>query len=203
MSERSGGGLAIDTVEMHTGGEPVRIVTAGYPAISGRTILDKRRYAQAHLDHLRRFLMFEPRGHYDMYGVIPVEPDLPGADLAVLFMHNQGYSTMCGHATIALGRFAVATALVEPTPPVTRLAIQCPCGLVDVSVETQVTPAGVTTGAVRFLSVPSFAAVLGKTVEVPGLPSVPLDIGYGGAFYALVAAPSIGLDLEHTSLRAL
>jgi trans-L-3-hydroxyproline dehydratase len=138
-----------------------------------------------------------------MYGVIPVEPDLPGADLAVLFMHNQGYSTMCGHATIALGRFAVDTALVEPTPPVTRLAIQCPCGLVDVSVETQVTPAGVTTGAVRFLSVPSFAAVLGKTVEVPGLPSVPLDIGYGGAFYALVAAPSIGLDLDSTPLPAL
>jgi trans-L-3-hydroxyproline dehydratase len=81
--------LEIETVEMHTGGEPVRLVTAGYPAIPGATILAKRRHAREHLDHLRRLLMFEPRGHFDMYGVLPVEPDLPGADLAVLFIHNE------------------------------------------------------------------------------------------------------------------
>ncbi|HUG75197.1 MAG TPA: proline racemase family protein, partial [Acidimicrobiia bacterium] len=98
--------LAIRTVEMHTGGEPVRIVVDGYPSIPGDTILDKRRYARDHLDHLRQLLMFEPRGHADMYGAIPVEPDHPDADLAVLFIHNEGYSTMCGHATIALGRWA-------------------------------------------------------------------------------------------------
>ena len=80
------GPLVIETTDMHTGGEPVRIVTAGYPDIPGATILDKRRHARAHLDHLRRFLLFEPRGHADMYGVLPVEPDHPEADLAVLFM---------------------------------------------------------------------------------------------------------------------
>ena len=99
--------VEITTVEMHTGGEPVRIVTGGYPPIPGETILVKRRYVRERLDHLRRFLMYEPRGHFDMYGVIPVEPDLAEADLAVLFMHNEGYSTMCGHAAIALGRYAV------------------------------------------------------------------------------------------------
>jgi len=96
--------LILTTDDLHTGGEPVRIVTSGYPAIRGATILDKRSYVAAELDHLRRILMWEPRGHRDMYGVIPVEPDLPGAALAVLFMHNEGYSTMCGHATLALGR---------------------------------------------------------------------------------------------------
>ena len=92
---------------MHTAGEPVRIVTDGYPALPGATILEKRRYAQAKLDHIRRRLMLEPRGHADMYGVIPVEPSHPEAHLAVLFTHNSGYSTMCGHATIAIGRWAV------------------------------------------------------------------------------------------------
>ncbi len=100
---------------MHTGGEPVRIVRSGYPPVVGTTILEKRRYAREHLDHLRRFLMFEPRGHADMYGALLVEPSLPEADLAVFFMHNAGYSTMCGHAVIALGRYAVDYGLVEKT----------------------------------------------------------------------------------------
>ena len=118
----------ITTAEMHTGGEPVRIVESGYPPIHGSTILDKRRYVRAELDHLRTALMHEPRGHFDMYGVIPVEPDLPEADLAVLFMHNSGYSTMCGHAVIALGRYAVDRGLVPKVAPETRMVIQCPCG---------------------------------------------------------------------------
>src|SRR5689334_3244867 len=99
----------LTTDDLHTGGEPVRIVTSGYPPLRGATILEKRAFVSGELDHLRRLLMWEPRGHRDMYGVIPVEPDAPGADLAVLFMHNEGYSTMCGHATIALGRWAIET----------------------------------------------------------------------------------------------
>ena len=82
--------IRIDTVEMHTGGEPVRLVVGGFPELRGETILAKRRYAREHLDHLRRLLIFEPRGHFDMYGAIPVAPDHPEADLAVLFIHNEG-----------------------------------------------------------------------------------------------------------------
>ena len=104
---------ALSVVDMHTGGEPLRIVTGGYPAVPAGTILEKRAYVRDNLDHLRRILMFEPRGHFDMYGALLVEPDLPDADLAVLFMHNQGYSTMCGHAILALGRYAVDKGLVE------------------------------------------------------------------------------------------
>src|ERR1041384_5566291 len=153
---------AIETIEMHTGGEPVRIVVSGYPEIPGATILAKRRHAREHLDSYRKLLMFEPRGHSDMYGVLPVKPDLPGADLAVLFIHNEGYSTMCGHAVIALGRWAVDQGLVAAVEPETLVKIQCPCGLVCAKVEV----ANGRAGAVRFESVPAFAFALEQAVEV-------------------------------------
>lgn len=193
----------IDTVDMHTGGEPVRIVAAGYPRVHGATILEKRRYARANLDHLRKLLMFEPRGHHDMYGVLPVEPDLPEADLAVLFMHNEGYSTMCGHATIALGRYAVDAGIVPAAVPETIVNLQCPCGLVRVKVAVTANGQGFVTGAASFESVPSFAFALDRRADVPGIGRVPYDIGYGGAFYALVAASAIGLDLAETPLDVL
>jgi trans-L-3-hydroxyproline dehydratase len=189
----------IETVEMHTGGEPVRIVAAGYPEIPGETILAKRRHAREHLDRYRRMLIFEPRGHYDMYGVIPVAPDHPKADLAVLFMHNEGYSTMCGHATIAVGRWAVDSGLVARTAAETHFNLQVPCGLVRVSVEVH----GETTGAARFESVPAFAAALDRLVEVPGVGKVRLDVGYGGAFYALVPADALGLDLRRSPVAEI
>ena len=114
--------MTLTVVDMHTGGEPLRVITGGYPDIPRGTILEKRAYVRDNLDHLRKLLIFEPRGHYDMYGALLVEPDLPGADLAVLFMHNEGYSTMCGHAIIALGRYAVDEGLVERREPVTILS---------------------------------------------------------------------------------
>ncbi len=127
----------LTVIDMHTGGEPLRIVTGGYPDLPKGTILEKRAHVRDTLDYLRKILIFEPRGHYDMYGALLVEPDLPGADLAVLFMHNEGYSTMCGHAIIALGRYAVDKGLVAATEPVTRIGIEAPCGLVvaDVAVK--------------------------------------------------------------------
>jgi proline racemase len=178
---------------MHTGGEPVRIVTAGYPPIEGATILDKRRYASRELDRLRHLLIFEPRGHHDMYGVIPVEPDDPEADLAVLFMHNDGYSTMCGHAVIALGRWAVDSGIVKPasnsTGDPTTVRIQCPCGLVTARVAVR----GGVSGEVA----------LDRTVEVEGHGAVSLDIGYGGAFYAVLPAGDFGLDVLASPTRDL
>jgi len=189
----------IETVEMHTGGEPVRIVTAGYPKIEGATLLEKRRYARAHLDRFRRLIMFEPRGHYDMYGVLPVEPDHPEADLAVLFIHNEGYSTMCGHATIALGRYAVDAGIVAPKDGVARLNLQCPCGLVHVRIAME----DGRPGAAGFVSVPAFAFALDREIEVEGLGRVTVDIGYGGAFYAFLPAARFGLDVRHSPAREL
>ncbi len=189
----------ITTTEMHTGGEPVRIVESGYPPIPGATILDKRRYVRAELDHLRTALMHEPRGHFDMYGVIPVEPDLPEADLAVLFMHNSGYSTMCGHAVIALGRYAVDRGLVPKVAPETRMVIQCPCGPVAVRIEVN----GGDAGAVGFESVPAFAHTLDLEVEVEGYGTVSCDIAYGGAFYAVADAGRFGLEVPGSPVAEL
>lgn len=184
--------LDISVLDMHTGGEPVRIVRHGWPVVPGDDILAKRRFVMAEHDHLRRFLMFEPRGHSDMYGALLVEPTLAGADLAVLFMHNEGWSTMCGHAVIALGRFAVDHGLVEVTEPVTRLGIEAPCGLIETSVAVTAGKGG----AVGFESVPAFALALDHVVEVPGHGAVRCDVAYGGAFYAIAPAAALGVDLD-------
>lgn len=174
----------IEVVDMHTGGEPLRIITSGYPDIPGQDILAKRRYAKDHLDHLRRFLMFEPRGHYDMYGAILVEPSLPDADLAVLFIHNEGYSTMCGHAILALGRYAIDYGLVKAVEPITTVNIECPCGLVRAEVEVS----NGKTDKVRFSSVPSFMFANDVSLRLPDGTAFKTDIGYGGAFYAILDA---------------
>ena len=189
----------IQTVEMHTGGEPVRIIESGYPPLSGATLLDKRRYARDHLDHIRQFLMFEPRGHFDMYGAVLVEPDHPEADLAVLFMHNEGYSTMCGHAVIALGRYAIDSGHVQAVEPETPVNIQCPCGLVRVMVEVT----GGKTGRARFESVPAFVLHRQKIVSTETHGPVEVDVAYGGAFYAVVAADQFGLDVRTSRVRDL
>lgn len=189
----------IQTVEMHTGGEPLRIITSGVPIPEGRTLLEKRAYLRDHADHYRRFLMFEPRGHKDMYGALLVPPDHPDADLAVIFMHNEGYSTMCGHAIMALGRYALDFGLVVKEDGETPVNIQCPCGLV----RAHVTTTDGVTGAVRFESVPAFAYKLGQYVETRDYGPVELDIGYGGAFYGVLDAASLGLDVRTSRTRDL
>jgi trans-L-3-hydroxyproline dehydratase len=182
---------------MHTGGEPLRIVTAGYPPIPAGTILEKRAYVREHLDHLRRLLIFEPRGHYDMYGALLVEPNLPGADLAVLFMHNEGYSTMCGHAVIALGRYAIDQGLVPAREPVTTVNIECPCGMVVASVEVK----DGKPGAVSFESVPAFLFARDLEMDLPGHGEIAFDIAYGGAFYALADCRQFGLEFGRNRAR--
>ncbi|MBZ9809481.1 proline racemase family protein [Mesorhizobium sp. BR1-1-9] len=189
--------MTLTVVDMHTGGEPLRIVTGGYPDIPKGTILEKRAYVRDHLDHLRKILMFEPRGHYDMYGALLVEPDLPGADLAVLFMHNEGYSTMCGHAIVALGRYAVDEGLVAKQEPVTMVNIEAPCGMVVASVEVRDGKAG----AVSFESVPAFLFARDRRIELPGYGAIGFDIAYGGAFYALADCRQFGLEFGRDRVR--
>jgi proline racemase len=192
----------VSVTDMHTGGEPVRIIDArdpasGWPQPEGVTILERRAFASAHQDDLRRFLMFEPRGHHDMYGALIVDPCVPGADFGVLFMHNEGWSTMCGHAVIALGRHAVEQGWVKAVSPATRVGIECPCGLVVAEAEL----IGGRPGAVSFESVPAFAFAIDQLIEVPGFGAVPFDIGYGGAFYAITDAAHFGLAFGRDPLR--
>ncbi|MGL4438042.1 MAG: proline racemase family protein [Bosea sp. (in: a-proteobacteria)] len=185
--------------DLHTGGEPVRIVTGGYPTLRGTTILDKRREALDHHDHLRRAMMWEPRGHAGMYGVIPVASSRPGASFGVLFTHHAGYSTMCGHATLALAKWAVETARVPLLEPETCFAFEAPCGLIHVRAKV----AGAVVTSASFESVPSFVLRDGVEVMVPGFGSVTCDIAYGGAFYAIAPASAFGLDYGATPLPSL
>lgn len=185
--------------DLHTAGEPVRIVTSGYPELPGAGILDKRRAALEQADHLRRALMWEPRGHAGMYGVIPVPSAHPEAAFGVLFTHNAGYSTMCGHATVALAKWAVETGRVPAAEPETRFAIEAPCGLVRIRARVQ----GGRVSSASFESVPAFVFRRNLTIEVPGIGPVTCDIAYGGAFYAILPASALGLDYRATPLERL
>ncbi len=186
-------------IDMHTAGEPVRIVTSGYPDLGGGSILDKRRRAKDHHDALRRAMNFEPRGHAGMYGVIPVKPSHPEAVLGVLFTHHEGYSTMCGHATIAIGRYVIDQGLVEKIEPVTRFAIEAPCGLLRLACTIE--QGSVT--HVQFESVPAFPVAFDRVVDVPGYGSITTDISYGGAFYCLLPSSRFGLDFFETPVERL
>jgi proline racemase len=191
--------LRITTIDAHTAGEPFRVITGGYPDLPGDTILEKRRYALEHLDHLRTALMWEPRGHADMYGCIITPPVSPEADIGILFMHNEGYSTMCGHGIIGIAKVALETGLLPMIAPETKLRIDTPAGLVTAYARienSQVT-------SVRFYNVPSFVLALDQVVEVPDLGEVRYDIAFGGAFYAYVQAADVGLACTPEDFRQL
>lgn len=179
----------IQTLDMHTGGEPLRVITSGLPPIEGRTVLEKRRYFREHYDHLRTGLMWEPRGHADMYGAVVTTSET--ADLDVFFVHNAGYSTMCGHAIIALTKLAVETGRARISNGEAHLTFNVPAGTVQAHAIVRDGKAV----AVSFRNVPSFVYLRNQNVDVPGVGSVRFDISYGGAFYAIVASEQLGLPL--------
>ena len=176
----------ITTIDMHTGGEPLRVIVAGLPPIEGRTVLEKRRFFREHYDHLRTGLMWEPRGHADMYGAVITSSE--DADFDVFFLHNEGYSTMCGHAIIALTKLVVETKLVTKN----EITFNVPAG--RISATARVVDGRVT--ETSFQNVPSFLYLRDQRVEVKGIGAVEFDIAYGGAFYAFVDAEVVGLKLE-------
>lgn len=191
--------LQIQTIDAHTEGEPLRVMFAGLPPLPGAGILDRRRYAMAHFDHLRTALMWEPRGHADMYGCWVLPPATPDADFGVLFLHNEGYSTMCGHGIIAVTKVLLEAGRFPMQAPVTTLRIDTPAGLVTAHARIE----GGRVQSVYFLNVPSFVEALGATIEVPGLGPVTYDLAFGGAYYAFVEAASIGLRCHPEDYRAL
>jgi len=179
----------VTVVDSHTGGEPFRVVISGVPEPVDDTVLERRRYAETHLDHLRRILMWEPRGHTDMYGALLGSPANEGSDLAVLFMHNDGFSTMCGHGIIALTKVVLETGILPITGPETTIVIDTPAGQVTATA----TVLDDVVEKVRFRNVPSFVVELDARVEVPVIGTVGYDLAFGGAFYAFVEVAEVGL----------
>ncbi|MBV8207634.1 MAG: proline racemase family protein [Acidobacteria bacterium] len=178
----------ISCIDLHAGGEPLRVLVDGVPPMEGRTVLEKRRYFRDHLDYIRKATMWEPRGHADMYGAV-LTPSVD-ADFDAFFLHNEGYSTMCGHAVIALTTFVHQTGLLNSAPG-NELTINVPAGRIHAKA---VLRQGIVTSA-SFRNVPSFVLLRDEEVDVDGLGRVRFDVAYGGAFYAFVDAAQLGVAL--------
>jgi proline racemase len=180
--------MTISAVDYHTGGEPFRIVTGGVEPLSGETILHRRRDALERLDHVRRLLVFEPRGHADMYGCFVVPPNDGGADLGVVFFHNAGYSTACGHGTIALVTWALDEGIVARSEGENHVVVDVPSGRLDAWAQVE----NGRVRSVRFRNVPAFVHAEGLRIG-----DTHVDIAFGGAFYASVEARVEPGELPH------
>ena len=189
----------IKTIDAHTAGEPLRIILNGIPELQGNSILEYRQFMKENLDYLRTALMFEPRGHADMYGCIITPPATAEADFGVLFLHNEGYSTMCGHGIIAITKVVLETGMLPMQKPETIIKIDTPAGLIT-------SHATITNGKVDhvyFHNVPSFVLDMDAAIEVTGIGTIHYDIAFGGAFYAFVKAEDAGVRCIPEDYRRL
>jgi len=200
----------IRTIDAHAAGEPLRLVVGGFPTVQGVTMLEKRAWVRKRHDRLRRALMLEPRGHADMYGAILTEPVSPEADAGVLFMHNEGFSTMCGHGIIAVTTIALERGLIAGRNA-NEVIFDTPAGLVKANARLK--PGSTSTVAqdfspakkvesVSFENVPSFILHAGLSVRANGR-DVRVDVGFGGAFYAIVDSEGLGIPLRPERLPQL
>ncbi|HUE88646.1 MAG TPA: proline racemase family protein [Vicinamibacterales bacterium] len=191
----------IRTIDAHAAGEPLRLVVEGLPSPEGATMLEKRAWARKHLDHLRRAIMLEPRGHADMYGALLTEPVTPGAHAGVLFMHNEGWSTMCGHGVVAVTTIAIERDLIWPGGP--ALVLDSPAGPVEARAAIATDRDGTRhVSSVSFRNVASFVFEAGLPVKLNGR-TLLVDVAFGGAFYAIVDAEAAGLPVDGARLPDL
>jgi proline racemase len=201
----------IQTIDAHAAGEPLRLVIEGLPTPEGRTMLDKRAWAQKRLDHLRKALILEPRGHTDMYGALLTEPVTAGADAGVLFMHNEGWSTMCGHGIIAVTTIAIERSLMwsktrdaagDGRPTSVEVRYDTPAGLVQARAHLAHHGDAVRVESVAFRNVASFVFEPSLMVAVGGR-RIPVDVAFGGAFYAIVDSEAAGVPIAAAHLPEL
>ncbi len=193
--------LTLRTIDAHTAGEPLRLIVSGFPSVEGETMLDKREWVREQHDHLRRAVILEPRGHADMYGALLTAPERDDSDAGVLFMHNAGYSTMCGHGIIAVATIALERGLLMPRPGRSAMIFDTPAGSVHVTaVMSPAEPGRVS--HVSFKNVPSFVLEGGIPIRL-GSRELRADVAFGGAFYAIVDSESTGIPLVPERLADL
>jgi proline racemase len=185
-------GRYFSAVDSHTEGMPTRVITGGVPVLPGATMLERKLHFEEHLDDLRLLLMREPRGHGAMSGAILQPPTRDDADWGVLFIEVSGCLPMCGHGTIGVATVLVECGMVEVTEPETLVRLDTPAGLVVVRVAVD----GGRARSVTLRNVPAFLAARDRVVEVDGWGSVTYDMAYGGNFYALVDAASVGVTVD-------
>jgi proline racemase len=206
----------IKTIDAHAAGEPLRLVIDGLPSPDGRTMLEKRAWAQKRLDHLRKGLILEPRGHTDMYGALLTEPVTRDAHAGILFMHNEGWSTMCGHGIIAVTTIAIERALIWPgsgaksqnggthatKPTSVDIRYDTPAGLVHARAHLSHYGDSVRVESVAFRNVASFVFEPSLMVAINGR-KIPVDVAFGGAFYAIVDSEAAGIPIDPAHLPEL
>jgi len=190
----------IKTIDAEVAGEAVRLIVGGGPSVPGRTMAEKLTWLRRHGGELRRLLMLEPRGHADMYGAVLTEPVTPGAHAGVLFMHNEGWSTMCGHGVIAVTTIAIERNLIWPGGP--NLVLDAPAGRIEAGAIVHEAGADRRVSAVAFRNVPSFVWEAGLPVKIGGR-TLLVDVAFGGAFYAIVDAEAAGLAVAASALPEL
>jgi proline racemase len=191
----------ITTIDAHTAGEPLRLIVNGFPPVQGQTILEKREWIRENLDHLRTALMLEPRGHADMYGALLTEPERPDSDAGVLFMHNEGYSTMCGHGIIAVTTIAFERDLIV-SRRTGELMLDSPAGPIHARATMGHADGRPRVTSVSFTNVPSFVLHPAVPVRVGGR-DVRADVAFGGAFYAIVDSEAAGIPVRQDRLDDL
>lgn len=189
----------VTTIDAHTEGEPLRVIVSGFPTPEGSSVLARRRFMLEHYDRFRTALMWEPRGHADMYGCLLMPPVEPDSDFSVLFLHNEGYSSMCGHGILGVTKVALETGMIPAVEPTTTVRIDTPAGQVTAFARV----ASGRVEAVWFDNVPSFAVELDQFVDVPAIGSVRYDLAFGGAYYAYVDAADFGISLDTESAPEL
>jgi proline racemase len=182
----------ISAVDVHTAGEPARIILGGLPRVPGTSMPEKKRHMADHLDHLRTLLMHEPRGHRDMFGVILLPPTTDQADYGLLFIDGGGYIDMCGHGVMGAATALVETGTVPPIEPETKIVFDTPAGLVESRVRVE----GNRVLEVSVTNVPCFLFAKDVQIQVPGCGSVAVDVAFGGNFFALAAAEQLGVSVH-------
>lgn len=182
----------LTVVDLHTAGEPFRIVTSGFPTIQGGTIREKNVFVEKNLEYLRRMILYEPRGRSTMCGAFLVEPTVPEADVGVVFMEPIGLVPMCGHGSIAIAKYLVETGRVKIAEPVTRIKLDTHAGLVSLSVSVK----DGKIGEITLRNVESFSYLRDATVRTERFGKIKVDIAYGGSLYAIVSAKDVGLKID-------
>lgn len=182
----------LPTLDYHTEGEPMRIVTGGLPPLPGRTMMEKSNWFEANMRDTLQLILYEPRGHAGMCGAILVEPTVPEANVGVVFIEPSGCVHMCGHGAIAIATALVETGVTPMREPVTELVLETAAGLVGAKVHV----AGNQVTGVTIQNVPAFSYLLDGKVFLPHHGPVDYDIAYGGHFYAIIPAKALGLELR-------
>ena len=186
----------ISVIDTHTAGEAARLVTAGIPKIPGKDMVEKKQYFIEYLDDVRKSVMFEPRGHQDMFGAFLLPPTKEEADFGLVFMDTGGYLNMCGHNTIAAVTAAVETGMVDVKEGATEkeVVVETPAGLIYATAKLK--DNGAKVKEVSFRNVESFLYKRDVELDVEGVGHVKFDISFGGSFFCIISADQLGLEVK-------